>query len=235
MVLNNIAFVASVTSRSQAYLQAMVRAEIFPEYCIVYADSREEVFGQIGDANKYFDLSEPLVNTLKKNNIPYTLVMNRDINSAAMFDAIKDLKQDYIIYSGYGGYILKKELFEIGKKYLHIHAGILPQYRGSTTASYSMIEDGSIGATVLFLNDKIDEGDIVFQEKYNLPEEKIDYIFEPWVRAQTLVHLLQKYSKDKSFCVYPQAEDNSEIYYVIHPVLKHLALLKAEMMQKVAK
>lgn len=228
MVLNSVALIVAVTSRSQAYLQALIKADIYPEYCILYADSEEQILEQTGERNQYFDLSEPLIKSLSTSGIPFSIVMNKDINSSDMQEQIKKLKQDYVIYSGYGGYILKPDLFKLGKRFIHIHAGLLPAYRGSTTVYYSMLQEDYIGATVLFLNEKIDEGDIIYRERFATPVQSvnIDYVYEPWARSQALVHALQGYVRNRSFKTIQQEEQCAEIYYIIHPLLKHLALLK---------
>ena len=111
-----------------------------------------------------------------------------------------------------------------------MHAGILPEYRGSTTAYYSILQDSYIGATSIFLNEKIDQGDIIYQEKFPMPsnKENIDYVYEPWVRSQVLVKTLKLYIANEGFSLREQSKDKAETYFIIHPVLKHLALLKVE-------
>ena len=42
MILNDIAMLASDTSRTKAYLQEMIRQDILPELCIVYVESKGE-------------------------------------------------------------------------------------------------------------------------------------------------------------------------------------------------
>ena len=136
----------------------------------------------------------------------------------------------YMIYSGYGGYILKPHLFQLGKKYIHVHAGMLPQYRGSTTVYYSILHEKMLGASAIFLTPGLDEGDIIYSQQFSLPEDSVDvdYIYEPYARAVVLVAALQKYFVDGDRSVVLQTETGAETYFIIHPVLKHLALLHLE-------
>ena len=47
--------------------------------------------------------------------------------------------------------LLKEKILDTGKKFLHIHGGYLPDYKGSTTNYYSLINENTIGASAIFL------------------------------------------------------------------------------------
>lgn len=240
MVLEGITMVAGNTSRSKIYLQAMINAEMYPEKCIVYVEKSHDA--KVAKKQEYagmeicnIDLSESVVEILERADIPFEIIEEKDINSSKMIEAIRSLPGKYVIYSGYGGAILKSPLFGIGKKYLHIHAGILPKFRGSTTAYYSILRESQIGATAIFLNEEIDKGDILYQKAFPLPDfvVDIDYVYEPWTRAKVLVEVLKKYvDNDYMFEAQEQSDEAAEIYYIIHPVLKHLAMKKVELAQE---
>ena len=180
----------------------------------------------------FFDIDEPIHYSLETANIPYIEIESKDINSEIMMCAIQNISAKYIIYSGYGGYILKSELFQLNKKFIHIHAGILPQYRGSTTVYYSYLDDKTMGATAIFLNEKIDEGEMILQEKFYLCNEEIipnvDYIYDPYIRSKVLIKVLKKYSEEKCLTSKIQETKDANTYYIIHPLLKHIALLGME-------
>lgn len=235
MILEEFAFIAADTARSKAYLQEMMRAKRLPAVCIVYAKDfaalQQEAAayhaGKETEENRYFDRKRPLLRSLQEAGIPWIPIQNQDINAEEMADAIGALKQTYVIFSGYGGQILKKPLFQLGKQWIHVHAGLLPQYRGSTTAYYSLLQEQRIGATAIFLNEGIDEGEIILQKDYRLPQEEvdIDYIYEPFIRAQVLLQVLDRYVKNGKLESKKQSQAEAETYYIIHPVLKHLAIL----------
>lgn len=146
MILEEFALLASDTARTKAYLQVMIQENKLPGKCIVYSDNITKMQAEAeaykkeegGDEeSQYFDRSIPVLFSLNESGIPYILVENKDINSNEICKILQESEQKYFIYSGYGGYILKPHLFHLNKKILHIHAGILPKYRGSTTAYYS--------------------------------------------------------------------------------------------------
>lgn len=242
MILKEFALLASDTTRTKAYLQVMIHENRLPEKCIVYSDDIMKMQAEAesyveDDKNKeiqYFDINLPILYTLSKSEIPYIVVENKDINSDQMYKILEESEQKYYIYSGYGGYILKQHLFHLNKKFLHIHAGILPQYRGSTTAYYSFLQDRILGATAIFLNEGIDEGEVITKGEFEIPEDMIDidYIYEPYIRARVLIKVINQYLCEGGLIGTPQKSDGAETYFIIHPVLKHLALLAIEKSQK---
>lgn len=233
MVLGDFAMLAADTARTKAYLHAMIQENILPGMCVVYSDSISKMqddarkYGNARNTNQYFDISTPVLSFLEEAGIPYEFVENKDINSEQMECAIQNLQQKYMIYSGYGGYILKPHLFRLGKRYIHVHAGILPKYRGSTTAYYSFLQEKIFGATAIFLSEGIDEGEIIAYDTFEVPKEPvdIDYIYEPYMRARVLIKVMKKYFSDGEFISYRQSTEGAETYFIIHPVLKHIAML----------
>lgn len=236
MILEEFALLASDTARSKAYLQSMIHEEKYPKVCVVYSDDIAEMqkeacgYQENSKRQKYFDIDIPILYSLKQAGIAYLLVETKDINSPQMEEVIKKLEQKYLIYSGYGGYILKPHLFQMNKKYIHMHAGILPRYRGSTTAYYSYLQEGIFGAAAIFLNEKIDEGEIITQDTFGIPEQdvNIDYIYEPYIRSRVLAEVLEKYLREGGLTSEGQGQNRAETYYIIHPVLKHIALMGIE-------
>lgn len=240
MILNDFALLLSDTARSKAYLQAMIQEDKKPAICIVYSDDiakmkrDSEEYKDKGRAVNYFDIDEPILYSLHESDIDYILLKDKNINSPQMEDILREVKQKYIIYSGYGGYILKPHLFRLDKKFIHVHAGILPQYRGSTTIYYSFLQERILGATAIFLNEGIDEGKIITQETFAIPGEPIDidYIYEPFMRSRVLMKVINQYLLYGYLTAYPQDKKEEETYFIIHPVLKHLAMLEIDNIQE---
>ena len=241
MILEEIGMLAAVTSRTRAYLQALVKADEIPGYVVLFTDDTEKLDQEFRsyDAEerveqRYFDDEEPVLFTLESHHIPYRIVDSKDINSDEMAKVIQELPQKYLIYSGYGGAILKPHLFGLGKKFLHIHAGLLPYYRGSTTAYFSILQEQKIGATAIFLSEGIDEGNMITGSSFEIPKEEvdIDYIYEPYIRSGVLLDAIREYHSSHGFAEKKQSVEGAETYYIIHPVLKHLAIKKTELLQR---
>jgi methionyl-tRNA formyltransferase len=232
MKIENISIICANTTRTKAYLQIMLKNNIFINKCYILTSDLEKLIERnkisiIRKKNKkYFDESESILYTLKKYNIEYEILNTENINDDIVLDKIKEMKEEYIIYSGFGGQILKSELFKYNKKFIHVHSGILPQYRGSTTFYYSILNEKKCGATAIFLNENIDEGNIIFEKEFDVPKENVDFdhIFDPFIRAEVLKEALKRYIKNKKFDEKPQNKKNENIYFIIHPILKYIAI-----------
>ena len=53
----------------------------------------------------------------------------------------------------------------------------------------------------------------------------IDYIYDSALRARVLVEVLQRYAARQEWDYELRDNSGGETYYIIHPVLKHIALL----------
>lgn len=238
MRLGKVLFLAGYTPRSQAYLQALVRVGLYPENILLFGKQEGGLSGQakIMDSsnNEYSlfipDFSESLLDTVRKIAPKLYKISSGSINDFSIYHYIRQIKPSLIIYSGYGGQIVGKKLLETGIPFLHMHAGWLPEYPGSTTLYYSWLKDNFCAVSAILLNEKIDRGVIVGRKKYPPPAKDIDpdCIYDSVIRADFLVLIIKAYVKAKRFTeAIPQSEDLT-LYYVIHPVLKHLARLRGE-------
>ena len=237
--------VAADTSRSRAYLQALARNEMLPNYVIVLESTSDKTLpGQLDKSQSnyeskgfvevdecwieaQFDSNLPLKILLDDIGVRYEVAKSRDINDPAVVDIIRQRPEEVFIYSGFGGTILRDEVLSLGINFLHVHGGYLPDFKGSTTNYYSLIIDGSVGASALFLNKKIDSGSILLRHKYPPPVNRqvIDHIYDSGARAKVLVMTLKRYLECGFWDFVQSANDDGEIYYIIHPVLKHIAIL----------
>ena len=241
-MLSDIGFIAANTSRTRAYLAALERNNLLPCWCLLLDDDSNKP--KIGQASRNvskrqdscfledawsesnFDPTVPLEPWLKRLGIKYERSNTQDIHSDDVIDLIKDAKPAILIYSGYGGVLLRKSLIDCGKKFLHVHGGYLPDFKGSTTNYYSLLVDRSVGASSIFLSADIDSGPILHRSKFSAPPSclELDHIYDSAARAKVLVQTLQDYQKNGKFCSLENVQEGN-LFYIIHPVLKHLAIL----------
>jgi phosphoribosylglycinamide formyltransferase-1 len=86
------------------------------------------------------------------------------INDFEIVNEIIELKPDLLVC--YGSSIIKSELLTIFKnKFINVHLGLSPYYRGSGTNVWPLInsEPDMIGATFMFIDAGIDTGKIIHQ------------------------------------------------------------------------
>ena len=88
-------------------------------------------------------------------------------------EILKKTKVDVAIVAAYGQ-ILPSAVLQIPKMAcLNIHGSILPKYRGAAPIHYAvMAGDKETGVTIMYMNEKMDEGDILLVKKTPIgPEE----------------------------------------------------------------
>ena len=122
MNLNKIGMILADTSRSEYYLKALIKNKLIPNYVLILLNlSNTIIAGQ-----KKITSKKQIINLLKNANINYETTINDNINNNDVIKLIKNRSEKVFIFSGYGGMLLKKKILNIGKKFLHVHGGYLP-------------------------------------------------------------------------------------------------------------
>ena len=87
-------------------------------------------------------------------------------NNSEEYEFLKKMDADLAIVVAYGQ-IIPKEFLSLTKKgFINIHASILPKYRGAAPINWAIINgEQETGLTTFFINENIDQGDILFQDK----------------------------------------------------------------------
>lgn len=245
MRLEDVAMLAANTSRSRAYLQALVRHDLLPSMVLLLpAPSNRLLPGQsdVSPARPKsapahceddlwseadFDATEPLVETLERAGILARTLNRNDINAPDVIAEIAACRETVFIYSGYGGTLLGPELLATGKRFLHVHGGYLPDFKGSTTNYYSLLVDDTLGASSLFLSSEIDSGPVLRRSKFPPPPDRraIDHVFDAAARSKVLVETLRDYAVSGEWRFALTENVGGRTYFIIHPVLKHIAVL----------
>lgn len=229
-------------NRSKAYLQNLLYNGFKPKKIIVLndknvvlaehtendklisTDTQQKFIRRLEDLAIEFDEKEHILKTIQHHNIDYTIVNSLDINSPEVIAEISILDDTYVIYSGPGGSILRKEILSQGKKFIHVHPGWLPTFRGSTTLYYSMLLDSTVGCSVILFEEGIDEGPILYKEQYKILEKNIDfdYVLDPLVRTKCLINF---FMQDVIDPIEQKEGEDTHTFYIVHPFLKHLSII----------
>ena len=233
MKIKNFGIIMSDTSRSRAYIQMLLLNNLIPSDLIILnpQKSKKNQLGKYSEVKKFegsgFNPSISIFESLDKNSISYNLIDAASINDENVITAIGNLKTKYFIYSGFGGIILKESILNIGKKFIHVHGGFLPLYRGSTCNYYSILKENFIGAASIIMNKEIDKGPILISRKFPVPEDKniLDHYYDPLVRGQVLIETI-KLLQNEGILKKSNKESDGDMFYVIHPILKHISILK---------
>ncbi len=87
------------------------------------------------------------------------------------YQMILELKPDIIITCAYGQ-IIPKEVLDIPKYgCINVHASLLPKYRGGAPIHHAIMNgENETGVTIMHMNEGMDTGDIIAQEKLAILE-----------------------------------------------------------------
>tara|TARA_Y100001970_G_scaffold61075_1_gene77922 strand:- start:33457 stop:34185 length:729 start_codon:yes stop_codon:yes gene_type:complete len=241
MNLDDFIFLGAETSRSIVYLEKFASLGMrFSSVIILKNLENPFDYEGISPNTKILESDPKNIHTpsFKKNieilasevSDDVTIIKTDSVNDPNVLKKIKTTESLFTIYSGFGGQIVSKELL-LESRFLHAHAGWLPQYRGSTTIYYSIIDNRECAVSVIELKPEIDTGDILSRKRYQLPRswENIDHVYDNQIRADLISKTLSYYSDKGEFdMILSQNDRDSSTYYVIHPVLKHLAILSLD-------
>ncbi|WGH25874.1 MAG: hypothetical protein NHG05_00790 [Candidatus Shikimatogenerans bostrichidophilus] len=116
------------------------------------------------------------INKIKKISLKYNikLIYSEYINNINVINKLKSLKPDLFIVISFK-YLIKK-IWKIPKLgTINIHPSLLPNYKGANPINWCIINgENIIGLTSFFINEIIDEGNIILQKKYYI-NNKINF------------------------------------------------------------
>ena len=71
---------------------------------------------------------------------------------------------------------------------------------------------------------------MIRKRTYPAPEDRttIDLFYDPFIRAELLAEVMEEYAQRGEMPLEPQDTGVGETYFIIHPVLKHIAILAGE-------
>ena len=87
-------------------------------------------------------------------------------------DYLKKLEADLFVVVSFGQ-ILKKTVLALPKSYsINLHGSLLPKYRGAAPTNWAIINgDTSSGVTIIKMNERLDEGDIISKKDLEIDQE----------------------------------------------------------------
>lgn len=92
-----------------------------------------------------------------------------DASSQESVSRLKGFGADIFVVIAFGQ-ILRKEALAIPRRYcVNLHGSLLPKYRGAAPTNWTIMNgDRSAGVTIIRMNEKMDEGDIVMRRDISL-------------------------------------------------------------------
>ncbi len=114
----------------------------------------------------------PVKKTALDLNIPYYQPIKIRKDEIAL-DKIKEIEPDLNVVVAYGQIIPSSIIYLPRYNSFNVHFSLLPKYRGASPVQKALLDgEAKTGITILELNEKMDEGDILVQEEVNIfPDE----------------------------------------------------------------
>lgn len=150
---------------------------------IVYMGTPDFAVKPLMELNKNYDVilvvSQPDKEVGRKKEIKYSPVKEYALKQGIEvfqpskikddYQRILDVNPDVIITCAYGQ-IIPKALLDYPKyKCINIHASLLPKLRGGAPIHHAIIDgDKKTGITIMYMDEKMDEGDILYQEEIDI-------------------------------------------------------------------
>jgi len=135
-------------------------------------------------------------------------------NKQELHTLLKTKNVDLFVVFAYG-MIIEKQTLEIPKYgAINIHTSLLPQYRGASPIQQSLLNgDKETGITIIQINEKMDEGNIIFQKKVKINQndnsEKLSKKLSE-LAEDNIIEIIKKIEKNE---IKPKKQDKNKISY----------------------
>tara|TARA_B100000886_G_scaffold315734_1_gene253896 strand:+ start:267 stop:1214 length:948 start_codon:yes stop_codon:yes gene_type:complete len=137
-----------------------------------------------------------------------------DLKNPENLKLLKSLQLDFIIVFSFG-LILPKEILKIPRYgCINIHASLLPKWRGASPVQHALINNEKVtGYTFIIMNERLDEGNIVYKEKINIDvSDNYASLLEKIIISASKV-LVKKIEDISNNIIKPQAQIHKEASY----------------------
>lgn len=222
----DIGILFSKNLRSLHYLNSLKKNKIIPKLIIDFPNNK--ITKNINNKHKSEIKKKLLAYKFFKKN---TKVFKTNKTKKNLINIFSKSKINYFIFAGNYGQILPKEFFNYNKKIIHVHPGDLPYFKGSTTNYYEYLIKNTVTYTSIFLNKYLDKGKILIKKKYNprkINFKRLDNHYDSIYRSETLLDTLKFLNHNKKKKIFKKNKKFNKYYYVIHPLLKYLTIMKSK-------
>jgi len=137
-----------------------------------------EYFKSKGIDNNYFVFTNNknayVIERAKKFNIPFFIFSKEEMKNNTVLDKILAFKPDLIVLAGFLWMFPASIIDRFPNKVINVHPALLPKFGGKgmygmhVHAAVVLNKETESGITIHYVNDKYDDGAIIFQAKTNI-------------------------------------------------------------------
>ena len=125
MISTNIGLLAVDSMRTRAYLSSLIENGIHLKEAILLENGSSKVPSSNNNTS-LFDSESSALEMLEKMRTNVTTLETSNINDQQVEKTLINSRIKLFIYSGSGGAIIKSNILDTQKQFLHIHPGYLP-------------------------------------------------------------------------------------------------------------
>lgn len=149
---------------SATILEGLIKGNLKPVLAMAPPDKpvgREQIISSV-----------PAKVLAEKYGIP--VLQPEDLEDPVFKQVLSNAQPDLIVVAAFGPPFLPKWLLGFPKYgCINLHPSLLPKYRGASPIPYAILNNETeTGATIIRLSEKIDQGDILAQEKINIAADE---------------------------------------------------------------
>lgn len=145
------------------------------------------VFSNVPEA---FGLERARRAGLPTKSLPHGEFPTREAFDQAMIEAIEDWHPDLVVMAGFMRIVSPEFVAQYAGRLVNIHPSLLPKYKGLDTHRRALeAGDQEAGATVHWVSDALDEGEIIDQIRVPiLPEDTVERLRERVLEAEHVLY-----------------------------------------------
>ncbi|MDP2930064.1 MAG: methionyl-tRNA formyltransferase [bacterium] len=115
-------------------------------------------------------MTPPPVKVLAEKREGILVLQPESLDSPDFKKVLENIQPDLIVLAAYGPPFLGKMILEMPEYgCINLHPSLLPKYRGASPIPYAILNgEEETGVTVIRMSEKIDQGDILAQEKLSI-------------------------------------------------------------------
>ena len=173
------------------------------------------IVGVVTQPDKEFGRKKVLKpSAVKEMALKYNLPVLTPQKIRKEYDDVLAFEPDLIISSAYGQIIPNAILDYPKYKCINTHGSLLPKYRGGAPIQRSIINgDKLTGITIMYMNEKMDEGDILYQRQIDIDIHDTNTTLFKKLSDLSLEMLLEFLPKLFNGDIKPVAQNNDEATY----------------------
>lgn len=189
-------------------------------------DAGFNIVGVVSQPDKVFGRKHVLKpSEVKETALEYNLPVITPDKIRNEYEKILELEPELIITAAYGQ-IVPKMLLDYPRYHcINTHGSLLPKYRGASPIQTAIMNgEAQTGMTIMYMNEKMDEGDILCQEKIDIGiHDTASIMFDKMSRLalEMLLKLLPDLFDEKVVSV-PQDHSLASYAHLLNKETEHI-------------